>query len=61
MSVTLCAITHPSCFYVQVFLPLLVKHFTEGELRQLTSMVLELHHLQPQQPLQSAGESESGV
>ena len=41
---------------VQVFLPLLMNHFTEVELRQLTSMVLELHHLLPQQPQQNAGE-----
>ena len=34
---------------MQVFLPLLVEHFSESELRQLTKTVNELHHLGPQQ------------
>ena len=34
---------------IQVFLPLLVEHFSESELRQLTKTVNQLHHLEPQQ------------
>ena len=40
--------THVHSF-IQVFLPLLVEHFSESELRQLTKTVNELHHLGPQQ------------
>jgi len=39
------------CTYIctagQVFLPLLLEHFSEAELRRLTTHVLELHHLGP--------------
>ena len=31
----------------QVFLPLLLEHFSEVELRRLTQVVIDLHHLDP--------------
>ncbi len=37
------------CLDRQVFLPLLVEHFSEVELKQLTQFVIDLHHLDSQE------------